>query len=284
VTTLREALLLAAAGLEGVSGSPALDAEVLLAAVLGKSRAFLRSHGENRLGPSERSRYQALLTRRRNGEPVAYLTGLREFWSQQLEVGPGVLVPRPETELLVEAALDELRGNCAPRILDLGTGSGAIAIALALGIPGAVVVAVDASAAALEIARRNAIRAGPVKIEFLRGDWYGPVAGRRFDLIVANPPYLAADDPHLPALRYEPASALIAGASGLEAIATIAAGAPHHLRPGGSLILEHGYEQGPAVREILGSAGLEGACSLRDLAGLERASLARCPTRTAGSG
>ena len=279
------AILDAATGeLEGISDSPALDAEILLAQVLGRPRAVLRAHGDDTLAPADEDRYRAVLARRQAGEPVAYLTGRREFWSLQLEVGPGVLVPRPETELLVEAALDELRHDRAPQILDLGTGSGAIAVAMAVEVPGARIVAVDTSPAALEIARRNAARAGAVNVEFLPGNWYEPVTGQRFDLIVSNPPYLAGDDPHLATLGHEPASALVAGPTGLESLASIIAGATGHLHPGGSLILEHGCEQGAAVRELLRSAGLEEARTRRDLAGLERASLARRPAKRASSG
>jgi release factor glutamine methyltransferase len=199
-------------------------------------------------------------------------------------VGPGVLVPRPETELLVEMALEVLRGKRAPQVLDLGTGSGAIAIAIALEIPAARVVAVDASLAALEIARRNADRTGAANVGFLAGDWYEPVAGRRFDLVVSNPPYLAAGDPHLAALGHEPAGALVAGPVGLEALAKIVAGAADHLQPGGSLILEHGCDQGAAVRDLLAAAGLQEPRTRRDLAGLERASLAQRPAESASSG
>jgi len=284
VTSIRAALAAAAGGLKGISGSPVLDAEILLAEVLCKPRVFLLSHGEDALAPDDEQRYLALLARRRSGEPVAYLTGRREFWSLQFEVGPGVLVPRPETERLVEAVLDELRGHPAPRILDLGTGSGAMAIAIALEIPDAQVVAVEANPVALDVARRNAARLGAVNVEFLAGDWYEPVDDCRFDLIASNPPYLAADDPHLAALGHEPVSALVAGPGGLEALAKIIVAAAAHLQPGGSLVLEHGGEQGPAVRELLDRAGLQGARSLHDLAGLERVSLARRPAQAVSSG
>ena len=274
----------AAARLEGVSDTPLLDAEILLAHVLGKPRAFLRARDDEAVAAPDQEQYRALLARRLAGEPVAYLTGRREFWSLDLAVGPGVLVPRPETELLVEIAVGALAGQRHPHILDLGTGSGAIALALATEIPAARITAVDASPAALELARCNARRAGIEDVEFLPGDWYQPVAGRRFDLIVANPPYLAADDPHLRALGCEPAAALIAGPTGLEALAKIAAGATDHLRPGGIVILEHGSEQGPAVRELLARAGVEAALTRCDLAGLERATLAYRPAKTGSCG
>jgi len=274
----------AAARLEGVSDTPTLDAEILLAHVLGKPRAFLRARGDDAVTAPDHEQYRALLARRLAGEPVAYLTGRREFWSLDLAVGPGVLVPRPETELLVEIAVGALAGRRHPHILDLGTGSGAIALALAIEIPAAHITAVDASPAALDLARSNARRAGIENVEFLPGDWYQPVAGRRFDLIVSNPPYLAANDPHLRALGREPAAALVAGPTGLEALAKIASGAADHLRPGGIVILEHGSEQGPAVRELLTRAGLEAALTRCDLAGLERATLACRPAKTGSCG
>jgi release factor glutamine methyltransferase len=279
VTRLSAMLDAAAAKLEGVSGSPALDAEILLAHVLGRPRAFLRAYADDDVLPADQDRFRSLLARRLDGEPVAYLTGKRGFWSLDLEVDPGVLVPRPETELLVETALEALADRPAPQILDLGVGSGAIAIALAVELPSARITAVDASAAALEVARRNATRAGVDNIEFLQGGWYQALAGRRFDAIVANPPYLAADDPHLPALAHEPAGALIAGPTGLEALEEITAGAPGRLHPGGIVILEHGSGQGAAVREMCARAGLQAVETRRDLAGLERATLARRPAK-----
>lgn len=284
MTRLAGMLDAAVAELEGISDSPVLDAEILLAHVLGRPRAFLRAHADDAVPPADHDRFRSLLTRRLAGEPVAYLTGKREFWSLDLEVGPGVLVPRPETELLVETALDAMADRPAPQILDLGVGSGAIAIALAVEMPFARIAAVDASAAALEVARRNAARAGVENIEFLRGDWYQPLAGRRFDAIIANPPYLAADDPHLPALAHEPAGALVAGPTGLEALAEITAGARERLSPGGVIILEHGCAQGAAVRGMCARAGLEAIQTHRDLAGLERATLARRPAKAGASG
>ena len=284
MTRLSGMLEAAAAELEGSSDSPALDAEILLAHVLGRPRAFLRAHADDAVARADHDRFRSLLARRLAGEPVAYLTGRRGFWSLDLEVDPGVLVPRPETELLVEAALDALADRPAPQVLDLGVGSGAIAIAIAVEMPSARVTAVDASAAALEVARRNAVRAGVENIEFLQGDWFQPLAGRRFDAIVANPPYLAANDPHLPALAHEPAGALVAGPTGLEALEKIAAGAPERLRPGGIVILEHGSGQGAAVRVMCARAGLQAIQTRRDLAGHERATLARGPTRAGASG
>jgi release factor glutamine methyltransferase len=266
----------AAGRLAATSDSPQLDAEMLLARVLGRSRASLRSHGEDLVPQSALESLGSLVARRAAGEPLAYLTGRRGFWSFELDVSPAVLVPRPETELLVEIAVGFLRDRASPSVLELGTGSGAIAIALGLELPGARIVASDASAAALAIARRNAARA-VVDIEFLCGDWYEAVEERRFDAIVANPPYLSATDPHLPALAHEPVEALVAGPTGLEALAHVVAGAADHLSGAGLLLLEHGCEQGTAVRECCARAGLVEVVTRTDLSGLERATLARRP-------
>ena len=195
---------------------------------------------------------------------------------------PDVLVPRAETELLVELALARLAGVPAPTILDLGTGSGAIALALARERPDAQITAVDASVAALAVARRNAVRAGLAGIEFLHGSWYAPVAHRRFDAIVANPPYVADDDPCLQAPGFEPRMALAGGADGLAAIAAVCAGAPAQLRPAGALIVEHGATQGAQVRRLCDGAGLGQSATHRDLAGHERATLAPAPSVAAG--
>lgn len=277
-------LLDAATGeLQGRSDSPVLDAELLLGHVLGLSRAVLRAREDEPVPPVQARRFAQLVTRRADGAPVAYLTGRRAFWDLELEVGPGVLVPRPETELLVEAAVAELRGHRAVTVLDLGTGSGAIALAIAVESATARVTAVEASAAALAIARRNAESSSLApRVECLGGEWYLPVAGRRFDLIVSNPPYLAADDPHLAALFHEPAEALVAGPTGLEALEVVVAGAPAHLRPGGLLLVEHGAGQGPAVRQLCTAAGLREVHTLTDLAGLERVTAARCPASAPG--
>jgi len=263
--------------LADASESPALDAELLLAHVLGLPRAALRAGGEREVGPGDAARFATLVERRSAGEPVAYLTGRRGFWTLDLAVTPAVLVPRPETELLVEAALERLRPLRAPDILDLGTGSGAVAIALASESPGARVVAVDVSAAALEVAAANAAAADVAPITFVQGHWYRPVGGRRFDCIVANPPYLAAADPHLPGLAHEPRDALVAGPTGLEALEEIVAGAGDHLREGGWLLVEHGAGQGAAVRQSCVAAGLGSVATLTDLAGLDRVTLARRP-------
>jgi release factor glutamine methyltransferase len=263
--------------LGAVSGSPRLDAELLLGHVLGLGRAALRARRDHPVAADAAACFGALLRRRAAGEPLAYLTGRRAFWTLELSVGPGVLVPRPETELLVETALERLAGHPGPAVLDLGTGSGAIALAIAAELPAAEVTAVDASDGALRIARRNAVDAGLDRVRFLRGDWFEPVAAQRFDVIVANPPYLAASDPHLPALVHEPRGALVAGPTGLEALREIAMAAPRFLRSGGHLLLEHGADQGSAVRALCASAGLVQAGTIRDLAGLERVTTARAP-------
>jgi release factor glutamine methyltransferase len=256
-----------------VCGSPRLDAELLLAHVLGVARGRLAALDDRPLAAAEHDAFAALLARRAAGEPVAYLLGRRDFWTLTLEVGPGVLVPRPETELVVEIALAALAGRRAPAVLDLGAGSGAIGLALACERPDASVDLVDASPAALAIAERNRARLGLGNARLLAGDWFAAVRGRRYDLVAANPPYLAADDPHLGAaeLRHEPRAALVAGASGLEALAAIAAAAAAHLLPGGQLVLEHGATQGLAVRGLLEAGRLRDVTTRRDLAGHERA-------------
>lgn len=256
--------------LAGASPTAVLDAELLVARVLGLGRAALAADPQRAVAPEELLALESLARRRLAGEPVAYLTGRREFWSLELEVTPDVLVPRPETELLVERALEAIRGVERPAVLDLGTGSGAIAVAIASSRGDAAVTATDTSAAALAVARRNAARLGLRNLRFAQGDWYAPLETARFDVIVSNPPYVAAGDPALAALAHEPWLALVAGAGGLEALAAVTAGAPARLAPGGRLLLEHGSDQGPAVRGLLEAAGLAGIRTWRDLAGHER--------------
>jgi release factor glutamine methyltransferase len=259
--------------------SPRADAELLLAHVLGRDRGWLFAHADDPCAADDAARFDALLARRAAGEPVAYLTGRRGFWTLELDVGPGVLVPRPETEGLVEFALARIARDAPAAVLDLGTGSGAIALALAHERPRARVDAVDASADALAIARANAARLGLSRIAFHHGDWFAPVAGRRFDLVLSNPPYIADDDPHLAQgdLRFEPRGALASGPDGLDAIRRIVAAAPAHLAPGGHVAIEHGFAQGAPVRALLEAAGLREAASIRDLAGHERITHARAP-------
>lgn len=257
------------------------DAEVLVAHALGRSRSWLFAHGDRELAAESLEAIDAIARRRQAGEPVAYLTGRRGFWSLDLEVGPATLVPRPETELLVELALARLPPAQAARVADLGTGSGAIALAIATGRPRVRVVATDASSDALAVARRNADALGidRARVSFVEGDWWAPLAGETFDLVASNPPYIAAGDPHLARgdLRFEPPAALASGADGLDAIRAIVAGAPAHLLPGGWLLLEHGFDQGPAVRGLLEARGFREVATVRDLEARDRASVGRAP-------
>ncbi len=246
-----------------------LDAQLLLAHVLGITRARILAHPEAPCSAAQVAKYRELLARRASGEPLAYLVGHREFWSLDLAVGPMVLVPRPETELLVERAL--ARGPAGPaRVADLGTGSGAIALALASERPQWHVVATDVSAGALEQARGNAATLGLARVEFRLGDWYAALAGEMFDLLVSNPPYVAAADPALVLLQHEPRLALTPGDDALQSLRTLAEGAAMHLALGGWLMLEHGADQGPGVRAALVLAGFRHVRSHRDLAGHER--------------
>ena len=256
--------------------TPALDAELLLAHTQGLPRARLRSHPETPVDAASAARYRDLIERRAAGEPLAYLTGWREFWSLRLAVSPSVLVPRPETELLVERAL-ALRTAAAGRVVDLGTGSGAIALALAHERPHWQVIATDLSAPALEVARANARELRLTSIEFRQGSWFAPLTGMRFDLIVSNPPYVAARDPVMSgaALAREPRIALTPGEDGLASLQAIVRGAPQHLVPGGWLLLEHGTTQGAQVRHELVLAGFGYVRSHTDLAGHERMTEAR---------
>jgi release factor glutamine methyltransferase len=246
-------------------GLDAREARLLLAHAAGFSEAAVLAFPERALPAEAERKFIDFAERRRRGEPIAYILGRQEFYSLPLAVNPAVLIPRPETELLVELAL----ARDFSSVLDLGTGSGAIALAIKKHRPGVGVVAVDASAAALEVARRNGVALG-VDVDWRHGQWFAPVAGQRFDLIVSNPPYVAAGDPHLAALRYEPASALVSGADGLDAIRQIAAHARACLADGGWLLLEHGSGQDVAVRRLLEQAGLEEPQSWPDLAGIPR--------------
>jgi release factor glutamine methyltransferase len=252
------------------SATPDLDAEVLLAHVLSVPRARLRSHAEEGVGWRAACRYVELITRRAAGEPLAYLTGTRDFWSLRLTVNPAVLVPRPETELLVERAL-QLRAASEGRVADLGTGSGAVALALASERPHWRLTATDVSAEALAVARANAEQLG-LSVEFRQGSWFEPLAGRRFDLVVSNPPYVAADDPAMTSggLVHEPRLALTPGTDALACLRAIVQAAPQHLAQGGWLLLEHGAQQGEPLRAELVLAGFGYVRSHRDLAGHER--------------
>jgi len=258
-------------------GLPLLEARMLLERALDVGRAWLIAHDDEAL-PAERAAvFQDWARRRRAGEPMAYLLGEREFMGHVFQVSPAVLIPRPETELLVETALEHLRGRGRPRVLDLGTGSGAIAVSLALARADARVDATDLSADALAVAAANARRLGAT-VALRRGDWYqalnGEAPGPIYDVIVSNPPYIAAADPHLSQgdLRHEPAMALTDRADGLAALRAIVQGAASWLKPGGALWMEHGWDQAPQVRDLLRATGFERVASRRDLAGIERIS------------
>jgi len=270
MATVRE-LLRDAMSLPGES--PRRDAEVLLGHCLGKPRSWLFTWPESPVDDTALQQFNALLQRRARGEPVAHLTGFREFWSLELEVDASTLIPRPDTETLVAWALG-LAVPADAAVLDLGTGTGAIALALACERPGWRVTAIDASAAAVTLAQRNARRNRCEQVRLLQSDWFAALRGERFGLVVANPPYVAGDDPHLGLgdLRFEPASALVADEQGLADLRRIIAAAPDHLAPGGWLLLEHGFEQAPAVRELLAARGFRSIETRRDLAGQERIS------------
>ncbi len=266
--TFKAALSAASDRLGRVSDSPALDAEVLLAEVLECPRSRFFSAPEQTLDAEQLAQFQRRVEQREAGTPIAYLLGRKEFWSLELGVSAAVLIPRPETELLVELSLE--RGADPIRVLELGTGSGAIALALASERPLWQITAVERSALALEQARANGAQLG-LAVDWRLGSWYAAVAGEHFDLILSNPPYLAADDRHLADLRAEPHCALVAGATGLEQLACIIKGAAAHLRPNGGLWLEHGQDQGSATRELMRNAGFRDPRTHTDLAGLDRA-------------
>ena len=253
------------------AGLVPLEARVLLMHALGLSRMQLITQSEHLLTEQEAARASELYRRRMKGEPVAYITGQREFYGLSFKVSPDVLIPRPETELLVELASERLPQN--GRMLDMGTGSGAIAVALAHMRADAQVTALDVSAAALKIARHNAQQHG-VTINFIESDWYHGLGDQRFDVIAANPPYIVAEDPHLSQgdLRFEPASALTDHADGLSALRIIVQHAPEHLFAGGWLLMEHGYDQAQSVRDLLVLQGFSAVQSWQDLAGIERVS------------
>ena len=256
-----------------MAGIAPVDARILLRAVMEIGDVPLAAHPEQRLTDQQRDRYVAWVERRRAGEPVAYLTGEREFYSLAFKVTPAVLIPRPETELLVEAALECVPVHIPFRVLDLAAGSGCVAVAIAVHRPRARVTATEVSRDALAVARDNAARHS-AGIEFLESDWFDALGGRRFDLIVSNPPYVAECDPNLAEgdLRFEPRVALVAGADGLSCIRLIVAQARAHLEPGGGLFFEHGHDQAARGRALLVQAGFSEVASRRDLAGIERVS------------
>jgi release factor glutamine methyltransferase len=268
------ALLAAARARIGPGPGAALEAGVLLAHVLDVDRAWLFANDDHEVAAGNCRRYRELVARRARGEPIAYLTGIREFWSLPLQVSPDVLIPRPETELLVEIVLGFIPRNAAWRVADLGTGSGAVALAIACERPACEVHATDCSAAALQVARRNVDAIAPGRVQLHRGSWLDPLTGS-FQAVVSNPPYVAEDDPHLDTgdCRFEPRGALTPGRDGLAAIRRLARETLPRLEPGGLLAFEHGYDQGAAARALLGELGYRRVETQLDLEGRERVTL-----------
>lgn len=254
-----------------------VDAEVLLAYALSKPRSWLISHADDQLSQEHALAYEVVIEQREAGEPIAYITGRRGFWSLDLEVTPDTLIPRPETELLVELALARVPTGVPCKVLDLGTGSGAIALAIARERPNAAVVATDANIETLAVAQRNAQRHHIGNVSFVHGDWFTPLGDRRFDVIVSNPPYVENADPHLEQgdLRFEPRRALASGSDGLDDIRRIVRDAGLHLSPGGWLLFEHGWNQGDTVRALLDAAGFAELSTVRDLEQRDRVSFGR---------
>ncbi|HWS02307.1 MAG TPA: peptide chain release factor N(5)-glutamine methyltransferase [Gammaproteobacteria bacterium] len=277
---INDALQSAIAQFTPAHTSARLDAELLLAHALGQSRSYLRAWPERLLTDQQVQVLAMLVARRVAGEPIAHILGRREFWSLDLEITPATLIPRPETELLVELALARIPVDAVWEIADLGTGSGAIALAVARERPRCRVTATDVSMAALAVAQDNAQRLAIGNVVFQQGAWYAGLGQQRFDVIVSNPPYIRADDPHLRQgdVRFDPLSALVSGADGLDDLRVILAGAPDHLRPGAWLLVEHGYDQGEAVRRLFADAGLVDIESVKDLAGHPRVTLGQMAT------
>ena len=263
-------------------GIDRLDAQLLLAHLLGQPRSWLLAHDDAVLDASQTGSLHELLLRRAAGEPLAYLVGEKEFHGLPLRVDSNVLVPRPDTEVLADWAIELLAGKSAPSVVDLGTGSGAIALAVKRACPRASVLATDLSPEALQIARSNAEGLG-LAVEFRQGDWWQATGPARFDLVLSNPPYIAAGDPHLHALRHEPMQALSPGGNGLVALREIAASVVSHLLPGGWLLLEHGYDQADAVQALLIDQGLVRVETRRDLGGQPRCTGGRLPGSCAAS-
>jgi release factor glutamine methyltransferase len=259
------------------SGLVLFEAKLLLAHVLGRDRAWLAAHADEAVTAEQGKIFDGLARRRRDGEPVAYLIGRREFYGLDLAITPDVLIPRPETELLVDLALARLPAEGEARVLDLGTGSGAVALAIAAARRRAQVVGTDVSTVALALAAQNAARLGIGNVSFLASDWFTALQSERFDLIAGNPPYVAAGDPHLNEgdLRHEPPNALSSGGDGLNAIRVIVAAAPAHLARGGWLLLEHGHDQADTVGPLFRDAGFADVGAARDLAGILRVSYGR---------
>ena len=270
-----QARLVEALGLDQREGR--LEAQVLLAKALGVNRAYLIAHAEDIPDEALLSHYHAMLERRIAGEPVAYILGEREFYGLRFKVSPAVLIPRPETELLVELALARIPADSPIRILDLGTGSGAIAISLAKQRPNAFVVGLDQSGQALRVAQSNATALQASNVAFVRSDWFSGLSVRKFDIVVSNPPYIPDLDPHLLQgdLRFEPRSALAAGADGLDCVRRIACEAAQYLSPGGWLMIEHAYNQADKVAALYRQAGFSAINAIRDLSGIERVTIGK---------
>jgi release factor glutamine methyltransferase len=259
------------------SGLVPVDARMLLAHVLGHDRAWLIAHRDAALTADQAKRFDALVRRRHNGEPVAYLIGLREFYGLELEITPDVLIPRPETELLVEIALETIAVHAQARVLDLGTGSGAVALAIAAARLRASVTATDISVSALALAQRNAKRLAIANVAFIESDWFADVPRASFNVIVANPPYIDENDRHLDEgdVRFEPRTALTPGGNGIGAIRAIADAAASFLAPSGCIAVEHGYDQADIAQMCFRDAGFADVSTRRDLAGIPRVTLAR---------
>jgi release factor glutamine methyltransferase len=261
--------------LSKVSDSARLDAEMLLCQTIDMPRSYLFAHPEDELDDLTRDRFEALMQRRLDGEPMSYITGTREFWSRELLVSPATLVPRPETELLVELALREIPRKAELQVLDLGTGSGAIAISVAAERPLCTITATDVSGDALSVARENVRQADLANVVCVKGNWTLSVAGRLFDIILSNPPYVREDDEALAALTHEPLSALASGKDGLDAIRILANDCAAILNKGGWLMIEHGADQQDAVADIMDTAGWTEITCHNDLAGRPRVTAAR---------
>jgi len=279
VSTLKVAELLREAAARLPGDDARHEAEQLLIHVLGVERAWLFAHATDTVDEDSRQRFELLLTRRAEGHPLAYLLGRRGFWTLDLQVNTATLIPRPETELLVEQALARLPSDDMVRVADMGTGSGAIALSIASERPLATVMATDLLGPALAVAVKNAQAHGLDNVWFRRGHWYAALGADRFDMIVSNPPYIAAGDPHLAQgdLRFEPPPALASGTDGLDAIREIIAGAHEHLVAGGWLLLEHGWDQGEAIRALLVQAGFDEAQTVQDMEQRDRVTLGRWP-------
>jgi len=278
VETIAELLEAGAGRIGEASDTPALDARILLQALLKKDQAWLIAHGTDAVDPADARRFHDWIRRRAKSEPVAYITGRKSFWTLELNVTPKVLVPRPETELLVERALEKIPLSEPLKVLDLGTGSGAIAITIAVERPLSKVVATDRDPDALRIAEQNKGRAGIRNVDLRQGDWYEAVHGQRFSVIVCNPPYVPRSH-YEAALTYEPRDALFAGENGLDALGIVIRDAMDHIEPGGWLLVEHGYDQEAAIKDAFRSAGFDAIETLKDYAGHPRVTEGRRPRR-----